>query len=433
MEFVVLALSAALVVAFALKYQTVAWLCFVTSFTLNGVVTTVGSATVRPEMFAFPLLLITLLHNPGIKENRFRSGSMITLAIAFLLTAMFTTVLNAPQPLPSLWILLQIALGLVAFLMLSASQVDKARLVNLATIPIGIVAAWSLLNLVVRSFIALPLSGVAPDGRLLGFSYETNIFASQCVGWLAVLYYWRSDLSRQARRFAVVLILAVAAAGTRAAWLALGLIGLVVLIRAMRRSALVMPAVLLLAVSALPVLELLTLASASSTPDSLVWRLNNILNTDEGTGAYRVETYDLALSDITSVPRFLFGSGLNTFSQFHTIDSTGVTAAYLSSIWFALLYDVGIVGSVLFFAVLLQGVRLSWKPLDTAALLAVLLICASATNLIWFQYPWVYLGLVLYKRAPLDEFSPHLRRVGRNRLRPQIKSARNVTTAVGLP
>jgi hypothetical protein len=263
---------------------------------------------------------------------------------------------------------------------------------------IGLLAIFSILgwatNLLAGS--AASPFGVADDGRLVGLSFETNIFASQIACWLAVMYVMRGQLTPGERRLVIPLVLAVTLAETRAAWLALIALFLVILWEHRRGwSAAIVTCGLMAAAGAGTLTALAPQLTTTGSPDGFWWRLTHILDTTQGTGAYRVGIYRVAIADIDSVHRLLFGAGPNSFSQFHLIDSTGTAAPYLSNVWLAMVYDTGIVGLLLFLAVVLGAISgLHVLGVGRWAVPISLLLCASATNLFWFQYAWVCLALV---------------------------------------
>jgi len=231
------------------------------------------------------------------------------------------------------------------------------------------------------------------------------------VGWLAVASRWWGSLPRTVRFLNLVLGVAVILAGTRAAWIALAVLIAVVGLESSSRS---LKWIWGLAAGVVGLLVLLpSLSQTIEDKNSLAWRLGNLLSTDEGTGAYRAGIYETALSDIDTIGRAIAGSGMNSFSQFHLLDPTGVSASYLSSIWIAVYYDTGIIGFILFFG-LLVSIVISRKNLrDGVIVLTVLLICASATNLVWFQYPWIYLGLLSTRVVALRGLK-HYSRIGQS-------------------
>lgn len=389
-------------VAAAVRSVRLAWALYFLSICLTGVTTSVGSATVRPEHFGLALLFIVSARAwPSLDHSTPKLIPVATLVIsgAFVALAVVTSAANAPDPLKSIWIALQIALGIVAYFALTKSSASRLDMVKIGTVVIGCIAALSVVSYLGRTYLGLPASltpGVAADSRLIGFSFETNIFATQCVGWLAVMYCWRQSLSRSSLWGAGILVLAVALAGTRSAWIGLGILIVVMVATKWRRSPAFIPiiaataAVSLLAVALLPA----PTGGAVESSNSLSWRLGHLLDTQSGTGAYRADIFKTALADIDTLARWLFGSGLNSFSQFHERDTTNTGRPYLSSVWYAMLYDVGLVGLVLFVVLLVVMAFRNHRRLDAFIVLSILLVCSSATNSFWMTFTWIYLALI---------------------------------------
>lgn len=389
----------ALIVIISINRPGLAWACYFISVSATGIVFEAGPALIRVEMLAIPLLVLCVarLRKPGAAYTDARVLSVRTslLALAYFIWASLTTILNAPLPVPSLWILLQILTGFLAFACLRVTDEDKAKMITTGSYILGLIAGLSLLSWCARTYFGLPAAlapGVAADGRLIGFSFETNIFASQCVGWVAVCSRWWPEMNRRVRLANVVLCVSIVLAGTRAAWIALVILLAVVGLETARRSLMWFWSSILTAGIALAFVPMMPGEIADK--NSLAWRVGNLFSTDEGTGAYRASIYETALSDIDSFARAIFGSGINSFSQFHLLDPTGVSASYLSSIWIAVLYDTGIVGFLLFFGLIGSIILSGRSRKDRVVVAGVLLVCATATNLIWFQYPWVYLALL---------------------------------------
>ncbi|CAH0326969.1 hypothetical protein SRABI128_05679 [Microbacterium sp. Bi128] len=394
-----LALIVLLVTVIAMKFPGFAWFCYFLSISLTGVVVELGPALVHAELLAIPLLMICVVRIKSTEFIQSRSRHLalpvMTLAVGYFAWAVVTTLVNAPTPLPSLWILFQILTGFLAFAVLGVSDGEKLRLVKSGSLILGGIAALSILSWFARS-LGVPVAltpGVAMDGRLIGFSFETNIFASQCVAWLALCSRRWSDLGRSTKVANVVLGVAVILAGTRAAWIALAFVLVLSGLESARRSyKWLWGAVSIIAAAMILIPNVLE--AGDKNRDTLSWRLGNLFSTDVGTGAYRTGIYETALADIDSVGRAMVGSGINSFSQFHLVDPTGVSASYLSSIWIATLYDTGIIGCLLFFSLLISIIASCRSRFDGIVVVGALLICASATNLIWFHYPWVCLALL---------------------------------------
>jgi hypothetical protein len=384
-----------------------AWATFVIATWVTGLGFDVGPATVRMEHLALLLLAATYLsqirqRSPSPSSRRLASvGGAIVLMIAWLLLGFLTSVLVAPESTKSLWMWTQIVLAVSVLLF--ASRLEHK--VQLMTAGNRIAMAIGVLCLVayVLAILGVPLNYlyvIAPDMRVVGFSFEANIFASQALIWLCLNYYWRALLPKWTRLANGALFVLVVLAGTRSAWL-----GLLVLIfvwiwshRARGRGSAVALALLFAAGGILVFLSAPQSVNAADD-GSLSWRLLHILDTSGGTGAYRVDIYSTAFADIETRGQWLFGSGINSFSQYHEIDTTGVQVPYLSSLWVGLIYDVGLVGLTLFllffFALLTRSARFA----DSLPLFAAFAICASATNLIWFAYPWLAIGLLDWSRG----------------------------------
>lgn len=395
-------IAIAIITLAAVRFPSFAWVCYFLSISMTGAVLNIGPALVRAEMLVLPLLLICVIRIrsgaeiPGIISRL--SPRTLSLAVAYFAWASITTAINAPMPLPSFWILLQILTGFLGFASLRVSDEEKLRMIRSGSFVLGTIAGLSLLSWLSRTYLGIPSGltpGVAGDGRLIGFSFETNIFASQCVGWVALCSRWWRALGRWTRIANVLLCFSVILAGTRAAWIALLFVLALSGFESARNSYKWILGIIAGAGAALLTLPAF-LQDGVSDRNSLAWRLGNIFSTGEGTGAYRAGIYETAIADIDSLGRLLVGSGINSFSQFHLLDPTGVSASYLSSIWFAVLYDTGIVGLILFFGLIASVVYSCRHRRDGIIVAGSLLICASATNLIWFQYPWIYLALLTF-------------------------------------
>ena len=399
---VALIIGLIVVVALVAFVRAAAWVLYFAAVSCSGFSFAVGGADVRIEYLGLPLLGLMLWRERSGSRSRVNLTALIVVSLTvFGLVGFFSALYVAPEPPRSLWVLTQVILGVGVYLLLSRSRVDKAALITQASAVMGVIASVSLasLALVLAGLPTTSVLGVAPDRRLLGLSFEPNIFACQCAVWLIVLYVYRGRLGWTARCSIPVLLLAVAFAGTRSAWLAVALLGAVILWRRLRQHPLGLAALALAAGAGLVAWPLLVREAASDT-ESLAWRLVNILNTRVGTGAYRVDIYTTALDDIEDHNRWVFGAGMNAFSQFHLRDATGVGEAYLSSVWYALLYDVGLVGGAAVLVILMAVVWRSGPRLDSALVVAALLVCASSTNNLWFQFPWVYMALLPLYRPP---------------------------------
>lgn len=375
-----------------------AWVVYFFAITANGLVFTAGFGTLRPELLALPVLLIIVL------QERTRTGSgghtsqyrpLVFASVVWLSVTLLSSAFVAPERLRSLWICLQIVAAVGTYFALSGSG-RKEQFIRIGSAILTLVALLSILCYLLTRFAGINLPfvyGVAADGRLIGLSFEVNVFAAQCVGWLAVLFANRAVHVKFLYPIIAILSVAIMLGGTRAAWVALALLAFLTLVESFRVGNLSHSLFLCgAAVSAFSYV-LLTGGDAENT-DDFAWRVSNILNVSQGTGAYRIDIYTLALSDINTLSRWLFGSGANSFSQYHAIDATGTGAPYLSSVWAAVLYDSGLLGFLAFIALICGCVLRSSGRRVALVIPFTLLLCATTTNIVWFAFTWVYIALI---------------------------------------
>ncbi|NWL35199.1 O-antigen ligase family protein [Paenarthrobacter nitroguajacolicus] len=376
------------------------WCIVFAGATFNGLSIDLGFLSVRPEHLTLVVFVIMLYHMrmrripATLRKSRL---PLICLAFGFIFWSAIIS-LGSPSPTASLWIVFQYALGIVWLLPFASLGGEKAKLVKAGTFVFAGVTLVSLMGYLGRVLgLGAELGVSQQSGRLQGFSFEPNIFASQAVVWLGVLYVWRSSLHRLDRLAAAVIVVGVLFAGTRSAWLALvaiiALAVLNVLRRGSTRSVIVAGAIGVIGVAAPFVFS--TLASAGLLGSEITYRLDNLLESDSGTGAYRIDNFELAFSDLSTWDSWWTGLGANSFSQYHTIDSTGTGPAYLGSLWITLVYDSGFIGLALFCGLFISIWRLSERRAESLAIFVAIAICAAFTNFLWFQYAWLSLAMVI--------------------------------------
>ncbi|UVJ38739.1 O-antigen ligase family protein [Arthrobacter sp. CJ23] len=382
------------------------WVVVFLGATVNGISINLGFLTVRPEHLTAAVFLILIYHMrlsipAAVQKSRV---PLICLASGFILWAAVVS-LGSPNPAASLWIVLQYALGIVWLLPFATVSDAKLTLVRAGTYIFACVTLLSLISYAARTLGSGSLLGVSPvSGRLQGFSFEPNIFASQAVVWLGVLYFWRSSLCRLDKIASAVIVVGVLFAGTRSAWLAavavvaLGLLN--VLRRGSARSVLLGGVIGIVGVAA-PFL-ISTLAAAGVLGTEITYRLQNLLESDSGTGAYRIDNFELAFGDLSSWDAWWVGLGANSFSQYHAIDSTGTGPAYLGSLWITLVYDSGFIGLALFLGLFFALWRLTERRPESLAVFVAIAICAAFTNFLWFQYAWLSLAMVVGRADQTD-------------------------------
>lgn len=398
---------AAFLLAVSYASPRYAWALYFISVTLTGVYIASPYGVIRLEFLAFPLFLLSLREITGRMSREYSIANRYRLwvpgaGISWVAVTLLASIFVALKPVSSVWITFQLAVGLAAFSLLVSRNDLKQSMIVTGTRVLGAISLLSLIGLILSVVVGpeSPLAvGVADDGRLIGFSFEVNIFGAQCVAWLAVMYTWRTKLPRTTLYWAVPLIGAVILSGTRSAWIALMLLAVAASISS-STSRFSRFRLIYWILGVVGVLLFLVINGTNVTErGGIVWRFLNILNFSEGTGGYRFEIYSWAIAAIEGPVRILFGSGANSFSQYYLLDPTGVAVPYLSSIWLATFFDSGIVGFILFVVTIIyiirnyEDARIGW------IVPASILICSSATSVIWFAFAWVYMALVESKES----------------------------------
>ncbi|MDQ1106747.1 O-antigen ligase family protein [Nocardioides zeae] len=384
-------LVGAWVVGACLGSPRVAWVSLLVAVSLNGLSLPAGGVDVRFELIVLPVFLLSIVAN-GIP---IRVPARILLpAAAYLSLLFFSSAAVAPVPAASLWIAVQIAGGVLLFVAVQSSHLDIERCVRDALRVMGAICSVALAALALARGGVLPPGqwGVAEDFRLIGFSIETNIFAAQCVGIVAVVLAARLKLESGDRLLFLIVCAAVVLAGTRSAWIALAVVIIIFALRdVLKRPARLLGAGLI-GLGGLVLLPLATSQRRQVSEESLTWRLANLTNFDSGTGFYRLEIYRQAVDELGEWPRWLVGSGVNSYSQYHLIDATNRYAEYLGNFFLATLYDGGVLALVAFAVLIWSAMRENFNAGHVGVLLSVL-ICAAITNTIWFQFAWLYLSV----------------------------------------
>ncbi|WP_080738217.1 O-antigen ligase family protein [Rhodococcoides fascians] len=367
-----------------------AWALYFLAICSSGLQTTVSGLTVRPEYFAAPIFVLALYaHSRRDGTSAARRpvpGGVYIGAAGLVATGLLSSLLVAPEAGASLRMGVQLIVALLAMIPLASVNID-----------IRTTILWSSVILCTISVASILYFLVDPSRRVSGLAFEYNIMGSLCVGWIGVLYYFADDakvVTRQVFAMSVPIVIALILTSTRAAWVALGFILLFWAARNVTKQPVTVFSSLLAA--ALAAFYLQEIYYSVGDQDTFLWRVVHVVDIQTGTGAYRVQLWNDALTQIATRDwGVLFGTGLNSFPQFNPVDPTFVAAAYLSSMWLAVLYDVGIVGTIFFLVLatsLFLAVKNKWRAVPLFVALAV---CTSITNIIWFAFPWTLIALVV--------------------------------------
>ncbi|MDJ0335414.1 O-antigen ligase family protein [Salinibacterium sp. G-O1] len=356
-----------------------------------------GPALVRIDaIVALVVLLVIAVRRDEREHGRAARMRWAYFALLFSLgvVAFWSSTANALAPVRSYFMLANFAVGGLVLFALWGLHLDWAKIVRVGTWVLFVICALSLLELL--AFPGTSTLSAAPQGgnsfRVRGLSLEPNLMGATCVGWLAVMYYWRRSLSRRYGLIASVIAVACVLTNTRAAWLALVLLAIFVLWDLRSKIGVFIP---IGAALFMVVLAILAPITQSAERGTFAWKIGNLLASDTGTGLYRVRTWDIAFNDIATSSAHQFGLGVNSYSQRHPLDLTQATEGYLSNLWIGWLYDAGIVGLVIFCGLLVVVFLASAKRFDAIPVFAALLICATLTNSYWMLFPWLCMTLVL--------------------------------------
>lgn len=407
-----------------------AWCVFFFSICANGASVAVFGLTVRPEYAAAPLFVAALFAH-AVREGSVTPTRTLNTAVyvglgGWVLIGAVSSVLVAPDAAPTLRMLIQLVVALIAFVPLSLARIDLRFFVQSGTVILGAICVGSLIYFALN-----------PSRRVSGLAFEYNIMGCLCVGWVAVLFYFARDRAIVTPRviaIGVPIALALLLASTRSAWVAAGFILVYWMARNLFSRPLTCIGIVISAILALIVLQ--DVSDRVGDRDTSLYRVVHIADFGGGTGGYRLSIWADAVTQISDRGvSVLIGSGLNSFSQFNPVDFTNSSAVYLSSLWLGLVYDVGVVGT-LFFAVFIVGVFATvddkWRAVPLFVALAT---CASITNVVWFAFPWTMIALIV--NSSVSEVDSHTdagaaRKVTRSR-RPGTGKLRHRRSAAGLP
>ena len=373
----------------------------------NTISITVGPANLRIEIFALVLASVAALLDPrGIRKPSWFSILVAAAAGAWLLTSAFASATAAEEPARSYFMLGTLVAGIGAYFLISGRIDDPGWVVRTGTWVLAAICAVCLV-LLVTGMTETPLLASPQGGtlwRVRGLAIEPNLMGSICAGWLAVMFYWRRELPRVHVLTAGVIALAAVLTNTRATWLCLAVLGVALAITYRRHAVALLPlglAVVVGAIAAFP---------ESAERSSLLWKVGNIFTANDGTGLYRIRTWDIAFDDLNIANGWLTGLGVNSYPQRHPIDLTNVTEGYVGNVWVSTVYDSGVIGLVLFALMLVLMWLRSPNRMAALPLFATLAISFTFTNGFWLLFPWIYLALVSVEGRGSVVRPPELRR-----------------------
>ncbi|MEJ1156000.1 O-antigen ligase family protein [Microbacterium marmarense] len=404
MEIVLLLIATPiLVVAFwaMTKPETPVTILFLAS-TMSSVSFALGPANLRIDAVVAPIVLIAALFMkrsaPRTPRDRWRRIFGVTLA-GLVALAIFSSAANAPEPIRSYFMLGNFALGGMVFFFLTPLALNWRRVVIICTWGLALLCALSIAELLIApgatQLTAPPQGG---DGyRVRGLALEPNLMATMCAGWLGVLFYWRSVLTRIYLLPACLIAAAAVLTNTRAAWVSIAITCGFALWTLRSRLVWALPAMAAL-VAAITVILASEIGNAER--GSFGWKLLNLFASDSGTGLYRIRTWDIAFQDLSTADGYIAGLGVNSYSQRHPVDLTGAVEGYLSNVWIGWLYDGGVLALLLFVVLIVSAFMYSKNRWDAIPAFVAVLLGASLTNPLWMTFPWL---ILVFSTAVVEE------------------------------
>jgi hypothetical protein len=403
------ALAGTLLVPFAVvatfRFPIIGWLLWVAATTCSGSTISVLGLALQPEVIAFPLLCIAVYRERRGATDRSSGDRPVALALMgvalllWLVVNLCSSLLVAPVPASSLRILALMSVSVATFFVLIRLPADRvasyvrAGVTLMAFVAIVSIGAW-LAAQATGSGNAFVVKNYGESVfRTKWLMIEPNLLASLLVLWLTVAVVFRRSF-KTGGLVVISGLLGVCAflSFTRAAWVGLIVLALVLLVSG-RRAPL---QVLLAGVAGLVLVGYFgadLLNSGQGFGQTFSDRVTGIIDLKSGTGAYRTRAWKVALSDVQSYGHFFGGLGTNSFSQRHgAVDST-TGQAYLGNFWIVLLYDSGLAGVVAF---AVAAIVMIWRTLrwTTIPFFVSLFLAAFATNPMWFGYPWALMALL---------------------------------------
>lgn len=363
----------------------------------NGVHAEVAGARIR---FELPMALVVIAVVTWLCRRCRHSLTMpdprlAVAAAAWLLLELLASIVRSPDKLNSAFLLVNLMVGVAVYVVVAATtQRVKLTLITVGTWVLSSVSTVSIVTLVLlpsnRVLLSNPSIGSTP--LISGLASEPNLWAQICVAWVALLIVYRRQTTPLLLWLLVPILTSAILTNTRAAWITLvPILAVVVYINRRNYKRLAVGAGLLVIAAAITIPFIV---AGRDVRGSVGWKVFNLLNGGTGTGAFRLQTDQVALNDLRSPLDWLFGLGTNSFGQRHPTNILGSADGYLANLWSGLIYDSGLLGllaflTLVFFIMARSSLRaFAWLPV------VVVLFCATFTNPMWLVFPWFIFGLL---------------------------------------
>lgn len=363
--------------------------------------------TLLPEHLAILILGVVWLRRRGQRANvtQAHNPTLFVILLLLLLWWLFTaasSLFAAPSPTQSLrlqaWVLANIILAcqFVALRSLFMSMIDILVAIVVVYMVIGLIG-WLIAQTAGELNLLVERDYASSVFRLNAFFDEPNLYAGFLTLFTCVLIGWRQSIDqRLVWIYLVIGSVSIYFTFTRAAWITWAAAGVVLGAWMLRKN---WAAASLLAIGGVAAM-LLAVYSGSGTADGAPLidatsrRLGELINFDTGTGMTRTLTIESAFADLTQHNAWLSGFGFNSYGQMHESGVTSYAAAYLPTLWAALIYDGGWLGASCF---MLAAVLVWWETRRIGGTLffVCFAILTSATNNIWFSFPWVLTAMLV--------------------------------------
>lgn len=320
----------------------------------------------------------------------------------FVVWALAVSVLRSPDVAASLrivgWIGSSLLVASLVAVLCLRPDTETTRIIGRLTTLTSLLAlvgvlAWLVASIDPRSRFGVQTESLTGAPAAFGLAHEANIFGGICAIWLVldVLYVHRPRLATSGL-VRGLLGLGLLVSLTRAA--ALGaVIGIVVGTLASRRRGRIGASFLL--AGGLTVGGLFLVAPTVPILRPVVEKGTQLVDLGSSTYVVRRQSWDLALGDL-SLANVVIGNGVNSFGQRHEDPSrpSEHVPGYLGNLFLQVVYDVGLIGSLLLCAAAISILKRRWsRDRRVLGVIACGAIVGAATSPLWFANWWVIVAL----------------------------------------